>query len=154
MLGGHLLSYIARIGRKMAQKSLSNNTVRINLKRRVKAKHLSTSNGRKNGTDRPPTPTKRSSQKNGSRVGANKKRFACKLCTKSFAQKINLKTHELVHSGVKPFKCFVCEKRFRQVTTLNVHMRRHTEEKPFKCQQCDRAFPQKANLNVHVETHH
>ena len=38
----------------------------------------------------------------------NKGSFQCQTCFKSFTQKGNLKTHQLIHSGLKPFSCEVC----------------------------------------------
>ena len=38
----------------------------------------------------------------------NKGSFQCQTCFKSFTQKGNLKTHQLIHSGLKPFSCQVC----------------------------------------------
>lgn len=37
----------------------------------------------------------------------NKGSFQCQTCFKSFTQKGNLKTHQLIHSGLKPFSCQV-----------------------------------------------
>lgn len=37
----------------------------------------------------------------------NKGSFLCSICNKSFTQKGNLKTHQLIHSGQKPFSCQV-----------------------------------------------
>ena len=80
--------------------------------------------------------------------------FHCALCDKSFAQKVNLQKHMMIHSGERPFQCYVCGKSFRQKTALQKHYTVHTHGSTnFNCQTCQRRFGSTTNLQRHMLVH-
>jgi len=81
------------------------------------------------------------------------KPFECSVCSKRFAHKCNLETHNRVHTGEKPFECSVCMKRFSQKSHLESHFRTHTGEKPFECSICNKRFGHKCDLDRHTRVH-
>ncbi|XP_034004427.1 zinc finger and BTB domain-containing protein 24-like, partial [Trematomus bernacchii] len=84
---------------------------------------------------------------------AEKKRFSCSVCTKSFALSRSLNKHIRVHTGIKPFSCSVCKKPFEVRRDLNRHMRIHTGEKPFGCSVCTKSFALIISLKEHMAIH-
>ncbi|XP_067637941.1 zinc finger protein 568-like isoform X1 [Eurosta solidaginis] len=81
------------------------------------------------------------------------KLYPCKICSKRFSTKWNLKSHKLVHSDETPYKCDFCEMRFAQLSSVRDHMRTHTGETPYKCKYCGRAFVQASVLIRHLQRH-
>ena len=85
------------------------------------------------------------------------------ICTKAFADKSNLKRHQLVHLDKKDFKCdwkdpetgVACTKAFTRKFILQQHKRTHTGEKPYVCPRpgCDKKFAQKTNMSKHLKAH-
>lgn len=79
--------------------------------------------------------------------------FTCKICSKVFSYKCNLKRHVRIHIGVKSFKCDICGKVFLERGGMKHHLRTHTGEKPSKCNVCGKAFSNNGNLKSHMRTH-
>ena len=75
----------------------------------------------------------------------------CKVCHKTFPQKINLIRHITnVHEGVRKFKCATCREIFKQKITLMKHIKRFDHEaKYYGCKLCDR----KALLKEVIQRH-
>ncbi|XP_067637943.1 zinc finger protein ZFP2-like isoform X3 [Eurosta solidaginis] len=81
------------------------------------------------------------------------KLYPCKICSKRFSTKWNLKSHKLVHSDETPYKCDFCEMRFKTTLNLRLHMRTHTGERPYTCKYCTKSFAQLGGLNCHLRKH-
>jgi len=72
----------------------------------------------------------------GSQRDSKERRFVCHHvgCGRAFAQKSDLKRHDIVHSKLKPFGCSICLKRFGQRGDLYRHIRaKHGVEHPQQC---------------------
>ena len=73
---------------------------------------------------------------------ANKSRFQCDKCDKTFSQKQQMQKHiSAVHEKQKPFKCDQCDKTFSQKENMETHRDQvHRQLKKFECDKCDRSF--------------
>ena len=88
-----------------------------------------------------------------------KKKYKCKECESSFANKYYLKHHvNRVHLKIKPLKKFLCdecEEPFEQKQYLDHHMNRiHLKVKPYECNFCQKAFFIKGHLKTHLKRYH
>ncbi|CAG9830916.1 unnamed protein product [Diabrotica balteata] len=52
------------------------------------------------------------------------KKFACPLCSKTFAFNNKLQKHLCTHTGIKPFKCLHCDKRFIENYYMKMHLKK------------------------------
>ena len=85
---------------------------------------------------------------NGEKQKCNrtKKDHSCKACEKSFTSKMQLISHERIHTWVKPYTCVICGNKFRENAALVKHIRTHTGVKPYECGFCKKTFRYSDNL--------
>uniref|UniRef100_A0A1Q3F847 Uncharacterized protein n=1 Tax=Culex tarsalis TaxID=7177 RepID=A0A1Q3F847_CULTA len=86
------------------------------------------------------------------------KPFACEVCGKEFAQKVEKIAHEQVHLKEANVPCELCNKTFKTDFRLRVHMRAaHREKQPglktFECEVCSKQFPTVKTLEYHKLNH-
>lgn len=80
--------------------------------------------------------------------------MVCKICSRTFLNKQNMKRHMQTHSGEKPHRCQFCSLSFLRLSHLQRHHRVHTGERPFACDQCDKQFSRSDKLKQHIVVHH
>ncbi|XP_077111617.1 gastrula zinc finger protein XlCGF66.1-like [Ranitomeya variabilis] len=81
------------------------------------------------------------------------KTFSCSECGKCFNRKMNLVTHQRIHTGEKSLSCSECGKCFMWKSQLITHQRNHTGEKPYSCLECGKCFLWKSHLVIHQRSH-
>ncbi|KAG5831603.1 hypothetical protein ANANG_G00305450 [Anguilla anguilla] len=82
------------------------------------------------------------------------KQFRCAQCGKGFTAKTSLSKHQLaVHRGERPFPCDMCGRIFSQRSGLKGHQRIHTGEKPFECLDCGKSFRSSSSYKKHKVVH-
>uniref|UniRef100_A0A3Q1HBJ8 C2H2-type domain-containing protein n=1 Tax=Acanthochromis polyacanthus TaxID=80966 RepID=A0A3Q1HBJ8_9TELE len=79
--------------------------------------------------------------------------YGCTFCSRRYAHRCQLRSHERVHTGEKPYQCTQCGKRFGQICSLKRHQMVHTGERPFPCPHCGKQFSTSTNLKVHQSVH-
>lgn len=82
----------------------------------------------------------------------------CNTCCKTFSSRAKLLVHMRDHMGLEklycPFKtCPYATKQFMNESSLNNHLNVHLEEKPHSCEVCEKKFHSEMNLKRHLETH-
>jgi len=79
-------------------------------------------------------------------------KFSCKICGKTFNNKMFLKNHELTHD--KKFECYICKKKFPQSYLLKSHVNKmHENPNSFECKTCGKTFNIRSILINHEKTH-
>ncbi|XP_014790726.1 zinc finger protein OZF [Octopus bimaculoides] len=91
--------------------------------------------------------------KSHERVHSGEKPFNCMYCRKAFSQRTNVRSHERTHTGEKPYMCLICRRSFCQQNELRSHERVHTGVRPYQCHFCPKAFTQLTNLRNHIRIH-
>ena len=72
-------------------------------------------------------------------------------CTRSFSRPDDLKAHEdIVHLGMPGHKCNVCSRTFARKANLITHQRTHNGEKPYAC-SCGSRFARSDALKEHIK---
>ena len=81
------------------------------------------------------------------------KQYICSICNKNFANRSQLKHHQILHANLRAHGCPECGKRFNLASDLRVHQRIHTGVKAFKCNSCDKSFLTSSGLQSHKNVH-
>lgn len=83
------------------------------------------------------------------------KAVPCPICGKIFAVGWNMRTHlSNVHEKERKFKCEVCSKFFAQKIQLQHHVKRHHMEIEHSCNHCDAKYSTKYALEDHINLIH
>ena len=77
------------------------------------------------------------------------KHLSCSHCEKTFANPVDLNSHECVKKKDKPFSCSKCKLTFPSENILRKHESEHPNEKPFSCSKCDYKFKCTNELKNH-----
>lgn len=67
----------------------------------------------------------------------------------SKCKKAAAEDHVLLVEGEKKYACKICCKTFMNLTDCKKHIRVHTGEKPYPCPKCGKRFSQSSHLNKH-----
>ncbi|XP_072319080.1 uncharacterized protein [Eucyclogobius newberryi] len=87
-------------------------------------------------------------------AGTQDRPFSCSVCTKTFPQKRNLKSHMRVHTGERPYHCVPCGLSFKFQQNFSQHdLTVHRKDKPFRCRVCKKDFVDKGEMIAHRNSH-
>jgi len=82
-------------------------------------------------------------------------KFVCRLCTKQFDERIQLKQHMRTHTGRRNYPCDECEKKFPSSSAFRSHKRSmHSNLKGYLCTDCGAAFKGGSALIDHRKRTH
>lgn len=77
--------------------------------------------------------------------------YVCFFCDKRFKRSWILSNHLLLHKGVKPFTCEICTQSFADLSNLRSHQRcKGHHSWKYSCTQCSKAFHSAELLNRHT----
>ncbi|XP_034490257.1 zinc finger protein 567-like isoform X2 [Drosophila innubila] len=82
-------------------------------------------------------------------VHNNLRDLSCDHCEAKFSNPVNLKKHQLCHTGDKNYSCEICGKKFSRPENRNVHHFVHSIRKPYACNVCGEGFMRKQKLIHH-----
>ena len=80
-------------------------------------------------------------------------KYKCETCHKSFAEKHQLRAHNIQHGGIG-VKCNICLKEFTTKSSLKRHMDGAHGNAKFTCSTCQRVFKDNDVLKEHVSAIH
>ncbi|XP_058834830.1 gastrula zinc finger protein XlCGF49.1-like [Topomyia yanbarensis] len=84
----------------------------------------------------------------------NGRRFECEMCGKCFADKRDLRAHQMVHDPqAERFRCDTCGKDFSRIYSLLDHQKLHSGQADFSCVKCGKVFPKRRSLLLHERSH-
>jgi len=86
-------------------------------------------------------------------TGVDDRRFKCRVCSKLFKRRQDVRRHKISHSDQRNFSCQECGKKFKRNQDLSVHMASHSQEKKFRCTVCDKKFKRRQDIKRHMIFH-
>lgn len=84
------------------------------------------------------------------------KPYFCKICSREFAARNNVTSHEKTHNQNRErrFECNQCGDKFFDKIVLVRHSRCHSEKRLFKCNVCGKSLKTPENLKKHIQNVH
>lgn len=82
------------------------------------------------------------------RIHGNKAHLICKLCNTEFPNKFLLTKHRLKHKETQSYDCVVCSRSFLSYQSLKIHQNGHNGIKPYQCENCGKQYSTKSSLKV------
>lgn len=92
----------------------------------------------------------------GSHKSKHLKKFVCNIegCEKRFENKVRLRDHLKIHSGVRDSQCHLCEKSYFLFKDLKIHLDVVHGRKTFFCEFCEYTNSRKDYLGNHLKSAH
>lgn len=82
------------------------------------------------------------------RIHGNKAHLICKLCNTEFPNKFLLTKHRLKHKETQSYDCVICSRSFLSSQSLKIHQNGHNGIKPYQCENCGKQYSTKSSLKV------